>query len=435
MAQKLIEEFLEKEIGLSAEAIGSETIDAAVRRRMGEQSIPNKAAYMAYVQSSPEEREHLIEAVVIPETWFFRKIASFVFLGDYVKTEWMPAQKDRTLRVLSIPCSTGEEPYSIAIVLLDAGLPKNRFAIDAVDISHKALHKAQQGIYGQPSFRGQDIYSRFQERYFDWTAQGYKIHDAVRECVRLTQGNILDPNLLAGTASYDVIFCRNLLIYLSVSARNEVIALLERLLAPTGLLFVGHAERILFQGAKFIPIQKTGVFAYRKAENAASWTPERGQGLRETPPFERRKQSKIILKEPAGVAELPPVAAPHSGMPPLSLDAIRHTPEETVTILDIARELADQGDIEEAMEVCKQVLKKDAAHVHANFMTGLFYQALRDEERAEEWFRKTVYLDPNHSEALTYLAWIVEQRGDREHAQQLRQRIQRIQQRNMKRDT
>ena len=146
-----IEQLLEKKIGLSTDTVGADTVASAVRRRMEECGIDDSAAYLEYLNTSTKEWDELLEAVIVPETWFFRNGESFTFLGRYVKSQWMPKNKNDILRALSIPCSTGEEPYSMAMTFMDAGLPNDRFSIDAVDISNKGLRKAEQGVYGQES--------------------------------------------------------------------------------------------------------------------------------------------------------------------------------------------------------------------------------------------------------------------------------------------
>ena len=117
-------------------------------------------------------------------------------------------------------------------------------------------------------------------------------------------------------------------------------------------------------------------------------------------------------------------------------DAVRHARSHLVVVRDhhhgrpeIPMDLADQGNLKEALNLCGEVLTKNATHVQAHFLMGLVYQALKNDTQAEECFNKTIYLDPNHHEALYYLALIKEDHGEYNTAKQLRQRIQRIYQR------
>ncbi|MBW1784835.1 MAG: hypothetical protein JRL30_29335 [Deltaproteobacteria bacterium] len=139
MSLKMIESFLEKEMGLSAESIGPKVIAKAVRLRMADLGLPNIKGYYDYLKTSENERGILIEGVVVLETWFFRNNNAFAFLVNHVTEKWLPKHREAPLRVLSVPCSTGEEPYSIAMALMDAGIKLDQFRIDGVDISEVAL--------------------------------------------------------------------------------------------------------------------------------------------------------------------------------------------------------------------------------------------------------------------------------------------------------
>jgi chemotaxis protein methyltransferase WspC len=461
-----IERLLQAKIGLSVDTVGADTIASAVRRRMDECGIRDDGAYLEYLASSSKEWDELIEAVIVPETWFFRNAESFTFLGRYIKSEWILKNNNNKLRALSVPCSTGEEPYSMAMTFLDAGLPHDRFSIDAVDISNKGLNKAKQGVYGQESFRNQDMLP-FRDQYFTSIAGGYQIDSSIKQSVQFVWGNLLNDKIFSDAKPYDIIFCRNLLIYLTPSAIKTVISFLDRLLTEAGILFVGHAERPLFQASKFTPITIPGVFAYYRTGQLDECRICH-QSRRKTERFERRKRLRKIApseKSPLegsqeGVSLEGPILSPSTestlkSSAPLRVDSIdggqrggtskrgtinnnqlspvfiehRRTPDTSLKMLDIARELADQGNLKEALKMCGEVLAKSATHVQAYFLMGLIYQALKNDTQAEECFHKTIYLDPNHHEALYYLALINEERGEHNTAKQLRQRIQRIYQR------
>ena len=123
------------------------------------------------------------------------------------------------------------------MALMDAGVLETRFKIDATDISASALMAAHQAIYGNNSFRGQDL--DYRARYFQPMPRGYALNPSVKKQVRFQRGNIMAEHYLTGPDTYDFIFCRNLLIYLDGSSQQKVLVKLRRLLAPNGLLFVG----------------------------------------------------------------------------------------------------------------------------------------------------------------------------------------------------
>ncbi len=472
---KVIISLLEKRIGLSADAIGSKTLAKAVQNRLEARGLSDRKAYLAYLQTSKEEWEALIESVVVKETWFFRTKESFTFLGQYVQSKWLSKYAGTVLRVLSIPCATGEEPYSIAMTLIDAGLAEGRFQIDGVDISREAIYKAILGVYGEESFRNKDALA-FRDRFFEKTVNGYQIRPSLKGSVRFMEGNLLDSGLLSDEDSYHMIFCRNLLIYYNTSSRKRAISIVDHSLAEAGVLFVGHAERSFFNDFGFVWFRQPGVFACQKLEASQEFrdpaplkTVEqgtKGQGDREDSAFAGRmpalksveqKIERIVEKDPSIVlsAEEKKLDSAYSQkeqeyVPPShritferrerrensvgktgfsGFRGRRTAPDEDIKLLDTAREMANHGDLEEALHLCKEVLNNNAVHVQAHFLIGLLYQAFKNDALAEEYFSKTLYLDPNHYDALHHLSFIVEQRGNHDKARRLRQRAQRIFQR------
>src|SRR5436190_14625947 len=153
---KLIESLLREKMGLDAASIGSGLIHRIVRLRMKTLGLKQVEEYRKLLASSRGEWNELVEGVVVTETWFFRDREPFGALVRQVLDAWLPAHPTAPLRLLSLPCSSGEEPYSVAMALLDAGVPNGRFQIDGADISGRALERARQGIYRKNSFRGED---------------------------------------------------------------------------------------------------------------------------------------------------------------------------------------------------------------------------------------------------------------------------------------
>ncbi|HEY9611646.1 CheR family methyltransferase [Allocoleopsis sp.] len=440
MIQETIEALLKDQIGLSANIIGSQEIARAVEKRQLACNLPDLPSYLQRLQTSTQERAELIELVIVPETWFFRDGEPFTFLAHYVTSEWLSTQSYRILRLLSLPCSSGEEPYSIAMTLLDAGLTPNQFCIDAVDISKKSLLKAQRAVYSRHSFRGNDL--EFRERYFTKTGDEYQLCDLVKNAVNFMHGNLLEPNFLISNQPYDVIFCRNVLIYFDRSSREKSLRNLYQLLKPQGLLFVGHAETGQLSASQFDAVRHSFAFAYRKKDKQA----ENSQALKKTksPNNQLIKDSKLKVK--SGV--FPKVSnqslrnsQPFKTKPLLqktqisikgSLEKTESSSTQNSTQpppLNLAsvRQLADQGQLSEAANLGETYLKQNTASVEAYVLLGQVYQAMELEQKAEQCFQKAIYLEPNHYDALVHLTLLKEQRGDVAKASVLRQRIQRLQ--------
>ncbi len=398
MVQAAIEALLRHKIGLDANSIGSRTIQRAVEQRQIACGLPDRAAYLHYLQTVAKELEELIETVVVPETSFFRDTEPFVYLSQYVTSQWLKANFT-ILRVLSVPCSTGEEPYSIAMTLLDSGLNPNQFCIDAVDISKRALLKAKQGIYSKRSFRGGDDRAGVKQRYFEPIADSYQVRPFVRDTVKFLQGNLLNPGFLAG-GKYQIIFCRNLLIYLDGAARNRGMQALDRALAPGGLFFVGAAETGQIP-ANYTSIRHPFAFAYRKGDSASA----PGYGLR---------VPNVLPKVTRAIT------TPDSQFqPPPTIRAVSSQ-------LEIAKQLADRGQLIEAAKLGESYLSANRTHAEAYILLGEIYQGLDQLEQAEQFFSKAIYLNPQAINALIGLALLLEQRGNHLKAQILRQRVQRL---------
>ena len=406
MVQAAIETMLRQKIGLDANSIGSRTIARAVEQRQIACGL-SAQSYLYHLQTTAKELEELIETVVIPETSFFRDKEPFVYLSQYVTTEWLQTNSN-ILRVLSVPCSTGEEPLSIAMTLLDSGLAPTQFRIDAIDISKRALLKATLAIYSKRSFRGGGLEAK--KRYFRSLADGYEVCPLVRDTVKFMQGNLLTPELLP-EGKYQIIFCRNLLIYLDLAARNQVLKVLDRALAPSGLLFVGAAETAQITGKHYTSIDHPFAFAYRKENHA---------------PVPNVKP--LTIAPPAAIAKRCPqggiVNAP-AFKPPLNPQPTQPVRSTAASELEIAKQLADRGQLEKAATLCESYLRANRTDTQAYILLGEVYQGLNRFEQAEQSFQKAIYLNPHAYEALIHLALLKEQRGDRVGAEILRQRVQR----------
>src|SRR5476649_563428 len=193
-----LESLLQASMGLSVASIGSAAIGRAVQERLAVCHLGDLHAYAERVRGSASELQALIEAVVVSETWFFRDRHAFTALARLTREEWLQAHPEGVLSLLSLPCSTGEEPFSMAMALLDASVPAHRFRIDAVDISARDLALGMRAVYGTNSFRGHEL--EFRDRHFDVTAEGYRVKETVRQDVRFQQCNLFAADLLPGGA-------------------------------------------------------------------------------------------------------------------------------------------------------------------------------------------------------------------------------------------
>jgi len=263
MKYSSVENFLEHTIGLEVNTIGKKIFEGTVTSRMDQTGQHEAGNYLKLLKSSPAEMELLIEQVTVPETWFFRDVEPFIFLKHHIKNNWLPKNTSGRLNVLSVPCSTGEEPYSIAMTLLEAGLTPKQFIIDAVDICNKNLRQAKRAQYGKRACRGKGV--NYQNRYIMKTKDGFIIDTRITGLVEFHYDNLLHPDFLANHKKYHIIFCRNLLIYLTGKAREIILTNLDRLLVDDGLLFTGHSELLFFRQNGYAKVKHPRSFACQKS--------------------------------------------------------------------------------------------------------------------------------------------------------------------------
>jgi chemotaxis protein methyltransferase WspC len=424
MSQDAIANLLRQRVGFDAKIIGDRKIARAIEHRRAVCHATNTDTYLKTLESSSQEFNQLVEQIVVPETWFFRDRKSFDFLISFVRSEWLLKSGTTKLRVLSVPCSTGEEPYSIAIALLEAGLSTKRFSVDAIDISQHALAKAQQATYGKNSFRGGDWVER--SRYFQPVEDKYAVRSFVRDVIQFRQGNAL--NELGFTQSkYDIIFCRNLLIYLEDSACQQVLSSLHNLLSAQGLLFVGASETAKVPGDRFSYLRQSFTFTYRKTDAVLP------QSVSLDPSDAKLERTTIK----AVTSQIPPQfkqSSTHSGLTQINYSSIKTSQSQTVTAastdpsskLDLqqARQLADAGHLKAGIDYCKTYLEHNPTDVEAYALLGTLYQAIADSKQAERCFQKALYLHPHHYETLVHFALLKEARGDAIGAKRLQQRLQ-----------
>ncbi len=418
MAGPDFEVLLKGAMGLDASSLGPSAIARAIAQRQQACQLADVHAYYLRLTSDAAEMQALVEAVVVPETWFFRDREAFVALAD-IAAGLLLADPMRKLRLLSLPCASGEEPYSMAIALLDAGVDPQRFRIDAADISHVAIDAARRASYGLNSFRNADL--EFRDRHFRASGGKWQPSDAVRDCVDFLQGNLFAPGFLPGQGQYDIILCRNVLIYFGADMQAEAIAILLRLLGPDGALFVGPSETGLLPRQKLVSAHWPMAFAFR----------------RQAP----KPLGKVTGKFPATPA-LPaptPAAAPRrgtgagsgraslagrarAGVGPVIAPAVRGK----ASGLALGQALADQGRLAEAASACEQHLREDGPTSDAYCLLGLIREAAGDKAAAAVLFRKALYLDPRHAESLAHLALLLERQGDAHGAHLLRKRLRRL---------
>lgn len=408
------EGLLQETIGLSSATVGGSLIRHALTRRMAACALPDLDAYWAYLKQNPDERQELIDGVVVPETWFFRDGEAFAAMTTHLRTL---RRGDGPFRLLSLPCSTGEEPYSMAMALFDAGFTPGDFSVEAVDVSTRNLAYAERAIYGRNSFRGAEL--AFRERHFEPHDGGFRPLEIIRRQVRFSLGNLLDPSSFAGRQPFDVVFCRNLLIYFDRETQGRALARLGAMLAADGLLLVGPGESGLPSLHGYASARRPKAFAFVKATAAAA-----------VPDAPAERERAVLLRAPRRSAL--PSKADRRGSPPTRpfarQVAAASAPAPDPAPLDLAtvRAAADAGRFAEAREVAERHVAQSGPTAEALYLIGLTYDAQDDAPQATAHYRKALYLAPDHREALAHLRLLLRRQGDEVGARSLTRRLGRL---------
>jgi len=399
-------ELLRRETGLNLSAA---IVERAVAERVAILGLDNAQAYPDAPTQS--ELKALVELVVVPESWMFRDAEAFTAATAEVR-ERLAAHPARTVRILSVPCAGGEEPYSMAMALCDAGVPRTGWQIEAIDLSDVALARARAGLFTRNAFRGAAI--GFRERYFTAVGNDFQISDDLRTQVAFAQGNLLTLDITAGVGRYDIIFCRNLLIYFDTPTTALAVGRLATLLADDGILFAGYAEVPAFCASGFVAARRKGAFAVHKERRSAARTEVAALPVRQP-----RKER----------AAPPPASAPVRRMPAAPPAPKPLAPQDAAALLACASRQAGLGDYAGAAASCHAALKIDAAAADAYFILGMVSECQKKPGVADEYWRRCVYLQPDHYEALCHLALLSEHNGDAAEALRFKQRAARVYQR------
>jgi chemotaxis protein methyltransferase CheR len=221
--------------------------------------------YIEYLKTSPMEWDILIELLTINETYFYREENQLNECCSIVLPLMKKKVSDRPLRIWSAACSSGEEPYTLAMLIQETGqfLP-GTVEIIATDINKKVLQKAEKGWYHRGSFAFRRIPPNLLSKYFTEQDNGYQIKPAIKNMVKFQHFNLLNDEKVSIIGQVDVIFCRNVLIYFDQVTTKRVIRNLQQHLTPEGYLFLGHAESITDMAMGFQKVDSDKTFYYRK---------------------------------------------------------------------------------------------------------------------------------------------------------------------------
>ncbi len=271
---RLLRDFVHERFGLYYDDSHRASLRQRLAPRLDLLGLLSFEDYHRYLRFAPEreiEQQRMVSHLTNNETYFFREQPQLdVFAGHVLRAvkERKTKTGDKRLAVLSVGCSTGEEPLTLAMILFDSG----QFfwgwdvRVTGLDVDGAALEKARRAVYHQGSLRA--VTPALFERHFLKDGSGVRVKESSRRSVSFRAGNLLDPASYEGLNPADVLFCRNVLIYFSDAALQRAVGLFHQALAPGGYLFLGHAESLARVSSAFVPIRFQGAIVYQKPEEA-----------------------------------------------------------------------------------------------------------------------------------------------------------------------
>ena len=408
--------------GISAGIIGNHSLLRAVGKRLKATGLDDSEAYLELLLSSPQEQQNLVELVVVPETWFFRDRQPFVHLRLHIRGLIAGGLPSRPLRLLSAPCASGEEPYSLAMTLLDMGLPADCFRIDAIDICRQSIRKARQAVYGKHSFRGVSEAEKAQN--FQITPQGLALNPSIRQKVDFKCANLM--RCLAETGSnYDVIFCRNLLIYLEEAASQHLLESFATLMRPGALLIVGSAETGTVPPSLFHSIRESFVFGFLLREEPSSLPPAPGSSayaLTDSSPARATKAAPASPRRRERPARPPALETGAARRRALRAAAPANSVARTAGRARSSGEPATSQELDE----CRQELERNP-YCDATYLRLAQLLELRNQtDAAIDCLQRCLYLQPNSRQALEAVIALTKQAGQIERSRQFQGRLARL---------
>jgi chemotaxis protein methyltransferase CheR len=417
---------VQRRSGLQLETLAESCLLDAVQKRMHATQTTQSSAYYTHLLANDAEFDELVSLLTINETYFYREPKQFELLTELILPALLAnrdATPQRPLRILSAGCSTGEEPYSIAIAIREKyGESAVRLvSIDAGDIDQHALQRARRGVFPEYSFRAMP--PELRERYFMHAAgRGDLIDETIRAMVEFHPLNLQDSESPGQLTGFDVIFFRNVSIYFDAPSRERILRTLHAAMRETGYLLLGTAETLA---------NDVGVFQLREDRRGFYFVKGDARPAPQ-PALKRDPRSRLTqpVKKPLPVAPARPAAAarrPTKAPPPAvsaeQINAIRAQirakrygaalerlaplrqadPDHLDALLLESYALLQSRRFAEATTLARQLLETDHWSVDAMVLLGFAAKWQGDDAAAIEHFRSAAYTRPDCWPAHYYL--------------------------------
>ncbi|QGU32461.1 CheR family methyltransferase [Thermochromatium tepidum] len=443
-----IQQFIREHLGLNAGTYGNDLWRELIAKRIDSIGARSPEDYLARLRNDETELQALTSLITINETYFYREPQHLRLLTERLCPERLARRaSDDPVRLLSVGCSTGEEPYSILMALREryGELAESLFEVNAGDVDRTALERAQAGIYGRLSFRA--LNPQLQERYFSpEDTNHFRIDERLRRGVHFHPLNLLDPEYPQTLANQDVIFFRNVSIYFDEPTRRRVLERLKTLLVPGGYLIVGISETLANDFGILTLCERDGVFLFVNEPagmGRASVTAD-AQGARRALPVGAVRPARLVLHTDSGVprSDPLPVARPPPPGPQVYDDAAADAVyDEALTLTQSERYqtalerleplcacpqprakdlvlkaylLFELDRIADALALAHQILASDPWHLGALLVLGRGARRQGQTNDAIAFLRRAIYHQPDCWPAHFQLAEVYRETGQTE---------------------
>lgn len=413
---ELFRKFIISSSGFNLTRKNDNTLKVSILERIQKKGFKNEVQYYRYLKFHPqreEEFKELIALITINETAFFRDSPQFLALREFVIPKLAGAKQDeRLINVWSAGCSTGEEPYSLAIVFFEF-LKKNpgwKVEILATDIDLNAVKKAKDGKYSLRSLRlasSDNLHS-----FFKKSGKDYIICDDIKRAVKFDYFNLAQfPYPAPVCGLWDLIFCRNVIIYFDNEIKAKVLDQFYKSLNHGGFLYLGFSETVKNFNDNFQILSLADCYIYQKPSQGTSSKKnslifsldgmEEKCDLKDTDCLKYyNKALEYFYKENFKSAEL------------ACEEALKRCPDYQEAVFLKGQILANLKRFEEAIDVIGRYLKENELRAPAHFLLGIIYQNLGRIDEACEEFKKSIYIDPEFALSSFRLAEIYEKLKD-----------------------
>jgi len=404
----LFQRYISDNAGLFLDDSKLDTLRTALLARTTALNLKDYREYYRFISFNPrggEEFKELMNLLTVGETYFFRDIKHFEILGKYILPELIKYKKDKgdnSIRIWSAGCSTGEEPYSIAMFLLENFTIPSLLDIEilATDVSTRALQKAREGIYTKWSLRAID--RKYSQKHFTTVENRYHLNDDIKKMVRFEYFNLIrEPYPLTKMGNYwDIILCKNVTIYFKIDSTKRVIHDFYQSLRDGGSLFIGMSESLFQISDEFNLVEHDNCFLYKKIA-----------GQEKPTGYKREIKIPVIKKIDVESAETcfkhakEHLKAKHYDRAIVELGkVVRLKPQHTEARLMLADIYANEERYIEAEEECRKVIEINSLLPISHCLLGIVLGKQKRVTEAIPELKKTIYLDQDMAIAHLHLA-------------------------------